>query len=296
MDKKVSVIIPFYNGVDWLCEAVQSVLDQTYKNFEIIVVNDGSPENDKIFLNQFGEKIIYIKTKNQGPAAARNLGIDKANGDYIAFLDSDDLWYPEKLAIQIKFMIEEKIEWCHTGYELFRDLDKETYKTINVSHFKGDVFFKCLVSSPIATPCVVIYKTFLKQHKEVRFSEQMRFGEDGFMWLNVALHKPLGVIEQPLTKVRMRGENAALRAKVHLQVKSQLWTFLKMKIKISKKIKTIPFIIKLAYWLSHFNFKVFKLVEKLKFNNSIVEILAKILYLPIYILLKVYKHKLNYHV
>ncbi|MDY5738280.1 MAG: glycosyltransferase family A protein, partial [Candidatus Onthomorpha sp.] len=68
---KVSVIIPFYNGVDWLCEAVQSVLDQTYKNFEIIVVNDGSPEDVTKFLEKYGDKIIYHKQINQGPAAAR---------------------------------------------------------------------------------------------------------------------------------------------------------------------------------------------------------------------------------
>lgn len=73
MNKKVSVIIPFYNGVEWLSEAVQSVLNQTYNNIEIIVINDGSPENIDGFLKKFGDKIIYKYKENGGAATARNL-------------------------------------------------------------------------------------------------------------------------------------------------------------------------------------------------------------------------------
>ena len=104
MDKKVSVIIPFYNGVNWLCEAVQSVLDQTYKNVEIIVVNDGSPENVQSFLDKYGTLVNYNYQENQGPAVARNLGMHLATGDYLAYLDSDDVWVPTKLEKQIGFM------------------------------------------------------------------------------------------------------------------------------------------------------------------------------------------------
>src|SRR5690554_2836035 len=101
MEKKVSVIIPFYNGVEWLCEAVQSVLDQTYKNFEIIVVNDGSPEDVSGLLSKYGNKIIYRYKENGCAATARNLAMEIATGEYLAFLDSDDLWLPAKTEKQI---------------------------------------------------------------------------------------------------------------------------------------------------------------------------------------------------
>ena len=93
---EVSVIIPFYAGVDWLSEAVDSVLLQTFKDYEIIVVNDGSPENMTEFLTQYSNKIKYIKKENGGPSTARNVGIDAAIGKYIAFLDSDDRIHEEE--------------------------------------------------------------------------------------------------------------------------------------------------------------------------------------------------------
>jgi len=102
--KKVSVIIPFYSNISWLAEAIDSVLDQTFKDFEIIVVNDGSPEDDIVFLEIYQNRIKYFKTENKGPAHARNFGIEVAQAEYLAFLDSDDLWMPTKLAKQIELM------------------------------------------------------------------------------------------------------------------------------------------------------------------------------------------------
>ena len=97
MNKKVSVIIPFYSRLDWLYEAIESVLAQTYPIHEIILVNDGSKEDLTEFLDKYGKRIIYLKQENAGPAAARNNGIRRATGDYIAFEDSDDVWMPTKL-------------------------------------------------------------------------------------------------------------------------------------------------------------------------------------------------------
>ena len=102
MDKTVSVVIPFYANANWLCEAVDSVLAQTYGNYEIIVVNDGSKEDVSDFLKKYGDKIKYYEKENGGAASARNEGIKRAEGDYIAFLDSDDLWTPQKLSVQLE--------------------------------------------------------------------------------------------------------------------------------------------------------------------------------------------------
>jgi glycosyltransferase involved in cell wall biosynthesis len=94
-----SVVIPSYNRSDMTVDAVNSVLGQTFRDFEIIVVDDGSTDGTEQVLRRFGEKIRYHKQENAGVAAARNRGIALSGGDYICYLDSDDLWHPQKLAL-----------------------------------------------------------------------------------------------------------------------------------------------------------------------------------------------------
>ena len=101
---KVSIIIPAYNGEDYLGEAVDSVLAQTYTDYEIIVVDDGSTDSTSQVVQQYGNKISYFYQANQGVAASRNLGLNKAKGKYIAFLDQDDLFLPHKLASQVALL------------------------------------------------------------------------------------------------------------------------------------------------------------------------------------------------
>ena len=94
----VSVIIPTYNSSQYIKEAIDSVLAQTYKNFEIIVIDDGSTDNTKEVLAPYLSVIKYIYKNNGGPASARNRGIKEANGEFVAFLDADDVWKPDRLA------------------------------------------------------------------------------------------------------------------------------------------------------------------------------------------------------
>jgi glycosyltransferase involved in cell wall biosynthesis len=100
----VSVIIPTYNRAGFISDAVQSVINQTYKNIEIIVVDDGSTDSTKSSVEPFRDKIHYIVTENKGQAHARNTGMKAATGHYIAFLDSDDTYLPYKLELQVSFM------------------------------------------------------------------------------------------------------------------------------------------------------------------------------------------------
>lgn len=99
---KVSVIIPTYNRAEYVTQAIDSVLAQTYTDYEIIVVDDGSADNTKEVLLPYMDRIRYIYQENAGASAARNKGIKAAKGDWIAFLDSDDEWLPGKLAVQIR--------------------------------------------------------------------------------------------------------------------------------------------------------------------------------------------------
>jgi len=97
----VSTIIPTYNRASVIANAVESVLQQTYKNVEIIVIDDGSTDSTEASLARFRNQIRFVQQKNQGPAAARNRGIEAARGEIVAFLDSDDLWKPRKLERQV---------------------------------------------------------------------------------------------------------------------------------------------------------------------------------------------------
>ena len=99
----VSVIIPTYNNAAYLVESVESVLNQSYRNIELIVVDDGSTDNTQAVLAGFGDRLRYVRKANGGPSSARNLGIQMARGQLIAFQDADDLWLPEKLALQVAY-------------------------------------------------------------------------------------------------------------------------------------------------------------------------------------------------
>jgi len=108
----VSVIIPAYNAAGFISETLQSVFAQTYRDFEIIVVNDGSPDTAALeaVLRPFADRLVYLPQENRGVSAARNTGIRAARGRYVAFLDSDDLWEPEFLAAQMG-MLERDPPW-----------------------------------------------------------------------------------------------------------------------------------------------------------------------------------------
>src|SRR6267378_7149928 len=100
----VSVIIPTYNRASLIGAAIQSVLDQTFKSVEIVVVDDGSTDETQRALEPYAGKIVSLVTENKGPAHARNVGMKTASGKYIAFLDSDDMYLPHKLELEVEFM------------------------------------------------------------------------------------------------------------------------------------------------------------------------------------------------
>src|SRR2546425_8625651 len=111
----VSCIVPVFNGEHYLREALESILQQTYRPLEIIVIDDGSTDNSAVVVASYGEQIIYLRQVNSGPAAARNRGLQEARGEFIAFLDQDDLWHPEKLARQMaRFKTQPELVLCIT--------------------------------------------------------------------------------------------------------------------------------------------------------------------------------------
>ena len=116
----VSIIIPFYNEKNYFDECINSVLNQSYKNIEIIIINDGSDNEYIEYLRRIQSKnpdrIFLINKENEGVSSARNLGIQKANGKYVSFLDSDDIWLPNKIEYQLNIIKKKKINFIHNSY------------------------------------------------------------------------------------------------------------------------------------------------------------------------------------
>ena len=127
MNELVSIIMPSYNTAQYIAESIESVLAQTYTNWELIIVADCSSDNtDEIVMKFDDKRIKYLKNEiNSGAAVSRNRALKEAGGKWIAFLDSDDLWYPEKLEKQIKFMTDNDYHFSYTEYERFNENEKE---------------------------------------------------------------------------------------------------------------------------------------------------------------------------
>ena len=140
MDELVSIITPVYNSEKYISDTINSVLAQTYTNWEMLIADDCSSDNSAEIINRYTDsRIKYIKLEsNSGAAIARNKALEKAKGNYIAFLDSDDAWKPEKLEKQLKFMMEKDVGFSFTGYEIIRDKKNkivEVPNTVNYDQF-----------------------------------------------------------------------------------------------------------------------------------------------------------------
>lgn len=203
----ISVIIPFHNRIDLLHESIMSVLSQSYEYFEIILIDDNSSEYElSVDITNDKRVKIYKNGLKRGPASARNLGIEKSTGKYIAFLDSDDLFMPEKLEKQLKVMIEnEDIFFSHTSYIGFNGITGEQ-KYIDSGKLSGDVYPDILFSCPIATPTVMIKREIFEIYK---FIEGYALGEDIILWSTIARNYKIYGIDQALTKVRVVDTSAS---------------------------------------------------------------------------------------
>lgn len=190
---KVSVIIPTYNRARYICRAINSVLDQTFTDYEIIVVDDGSTDNTREVLAPYGGKIVYIPQTNQGVSAARNKGIEQAKGEYIAFLDSDDYWMPEKLIEQVKILDANPrvgIVYCRMPIINAKG-EKIGMKPAGVSGRNLQELLE--VGGDIPTSTVMIRRECFS--KAGMFDRTLSMGEDMEMWMRTAQFYDLYEIE-----------------------------------------------------------------------------------------------------
>lgn len=198
---KVSIITPLYNCSDFLEQTIQSVISQTYQNWEMIMVDDCSHDNSLAIAKHYAEKDERIKViklkKNSGAAIARNAAIAMSKGRFIAFLDSDDLWQPKKLELQISFMLDNNINFSYTAYEKINE-NGETFELIGVPE---KVNYRQLLKTCVIGCLTVIYDTY-KVGKVYMPNNTKR--EDFATWLNILKEVDYAYgLTQPLARYRV---------------------------------------------------------------------------------------------
>lgn len=193
-DILVSIITPVYNSENYISDTIKSVLKQTYENWEMLIVDDCSTDNTAKVINQFDDhRIKYLKlNKNSGAAVARNLALEKANGRYIAFLDADDIWKPEKIEKQLEFMIINRFGFTYTGYEI---LGEKKNKVIKVPPKLS--YGKYMINTIIGTLTVMLDRDIVgevrlvdvkKDHDSMTWAKLLREGNTAY-----GLNEPLAI-------------------------------------------------------------------------------------------------------
>lgn len=211
----VSVIIPAYESALYIGEALESVFAQSYREFEVVVVNDGSPDTEELerVLAPFAKRIVYRRQPNGGPSSARNTAIREARGEYVAFLDSDDCWHPDFLASQIDFLRPHpELDLVYADATFFGEGEKAGETFMGRHPSAGPVTLESLLRGS----CVVLTSSVVARRAALLdaglFDESLRFHEDFELWLRL-LHQGgrIGYQERVLGRRRAHPQSLTAR-------------------------------------------------------------------------------------
>lgn len=243
---KVSIITPVYNSEKFIKDTISSVLNQTYTNWEMILVDDCSTDNSAQIINEYVKKdsrFKYIKLEqNSGAAVARNRAIKEAKGRFLAFLDSDDIWEPEKLDLQIKFMLDHKVGFTFTAYKIIDENGNPTEKIVNVPNTIN--YEELLKNTIIGCLTVVIDKDIVGDIQ----MPNLRARQDFVTWLSI-LKKGYTAygINTPLAKYRV----------VSNSISSNKFKMIRRNWNVYRNIEKLSFA-KSAYVISYYVFNAVK--------------------------------------
>jgi len=234
----VSVITPFYNCVNYLRDTVEAIVSQTYTDWELILVDDCSSDGSSalaVQLSNMDDRVFYLKLdKNSGPAIARNKGIDVANGRYISFCDSDDVWLPDKLDKQLEAFSQSNASICFTSY--YKMLENSV-KTKRIVHAEPLVNYDMMLRSNYIGCSTAMYDTYMCGKV---FMPDVVKRQDYGLWLKIMSegHAAIG-IQDPLVYYRVRSNSVSsnklkaaiyhwkvLRASVDVSLIYAVWLFI----------------------------------------------------------------------
>lgn len=210
--QKVSVIIPTFNRANYIGEAIDSVLSQTYKDYEIVVVDDGSTDNTKEVLKKYSDKIKYVYQRNRGLSASRNRGIDESNGEYIGFLDSDDIWLSDKLEKQVDILDQghNYAFVCSDSYVI--DETGKIIKTFGKGIYNYETFESLYEENFVLVLTVLLRRRCLEDVG--LFDETLSMSEDYDLWLRIAKRYKFKHLSSPLSKYRTHSGNMSKKNEV----------------------------------------------------------------------------------
>jgi glycosyltransferase involved in cell wall biosynthesis len=237
----VTIVIHFYNNISNTIRAIKSVVEQSYTNWELILVNDGSTEDllNIISYVESNDKIRLYTNANNEIKHSRNIGIKYANGDYIAFLDSNDQFDSKKIQKQLSNMINNGSYLSHTSFTMIID-NKKTY--FNSGTFKGVVFPEIIKFCPIHSSTVMIHSSLLEKNKF--FNEEINYGEDICAWIKLSSRFDFVAIDESLTNVYLSASKVYCNYNKRLQALENIIEYVKNTKFMSNKYEQIGHLMK----------------------------------------------------
>jgi glycosyltransferase involved in cell wall biosynthesis len=207
---KVTVIIPAYNAMKFLPETVENLLQQTYQDFEVVIVNDGSQDHIQSWHRELNNlKIKLVTQDNQGLSGARNTGILHAQGEYFALLDADDLWHPSKLEKQVQVLDENPKAGLVYTWTALVDAEGQPTGRIFKGYVEGNVWKKLIEFNVVGCGSVPLIRKLCFETVGVFDRNLGSFVEDWDLWLRIAPHFDFKVIKEPLVYYRQLPSSAS---------------------------------------------------------------------------------------
>ena len=227
MGKRISVVLPTYNGEKYIGEALESAFAQTLPPFEVIVVDDGSTDDTGKIVGRYGDRVRYIAQTNRGVAGAYNTGIAAATGDLVAFLEHDDLWAPEKNALQVQAFERQHVGLVFCPVSLLAEGQASKTNSLELDDGEGLYGFADFFKQNRILNCstVMIKRGLLSQVGG--FREDLRLGFDYDLWLRVLAHCNVFSVPEPLVTYRIHGGNLSRDAHELLAAQGNLQTMLR---------------------------------------------------------------------
>ncbi len=202
----ITVVIPCYNGSRFIRETLESVLAQTLRPLEVLVIDDGSTDDSAAIAESFGEPVRVIRQPNQGESVARNRGIDEARGEWIAFLDADDIWKPEKLQRQMA-AAEDGVVAVHSNLYFFGEREGETRLQDVDESLRYELSYAAAFN-PFRCPSALL----VRRSHSPRFPEWTKHAEDLIYCLEVVQKGPIKLVSEPLTGYRCHAKSQSYSA------------------------------------------------------------------------------------
>lgn len=205
---KASVIVAVYNGAKTLTQTIESILSQTYDNFELLLIDDGSTDESRNLIEKYleDERVKYFKKQNGGVASARNFGIARATGEVIGFCDQDYQWLPQKLEKQIPLFSDPDVGLVYSWV----DIDRHGKRECSTPEFEGECFEALLNRNFVSCCTAMVRRTVLNQVNGLDESRELHGVDDRHLWLKVARISKLAVAKTPLAIYFIHGENYSL--------------------------------------------------------------------------------------